>query len=170
MKSTGVIRRIDELGRIVIPKEIRKNLGIREGEALEILIDNDKIILEKHSPLISIENIIESLFNSLKEFLPETVIITNREKVLFSSNKQLINKEISDFNNYIDNREQYVSIELEKHVFDKCEEIGFYSISPILLSSDCFGLIIIISDICNKKNGLLGNFVSKLISKKLDIS
>ena len=45
MKSTGVIRRIDELGRIVIPKEIRKNLGIREGDNLEILIENDKLTL-----------------------------------------------------------------------------------------------------------------------------
>ena len=48
MKATGVIRRIDELGRIVIPKEIRRNLGIRDGESIEIYIENDNIILKKY--------------------------------------------------------------------------------------------------------------------------
>ena len=47
MKSTGVIRRIDELGRIVIPKEIRRTLGIRDGENVEIYTENDSIILKK---------------------------------------------------------------------------------------------------------------------------
>ena len=49
MKPTGVTRRIDELGRIVIPKEIRRNLGIRNGENLEIFIEGDSILLRKHS-------------------------------------------------------------------------------------------------------------------------
>ena len=48
MKTTGIIRRIDELGRIVIPKEIRRSLRIKEGENIEILIDNDNIILKKY--------------------------------------------------------------------------------------------------------------------------
>ena len=45
MKSTGVVRRVDDLGRIVIPKEIRRNLRIRDGEELEIFVDNDLIYL-----------------------------------------------------------------------------------------------------------------------------
>ena len=49
MKSTGITRRIDDLGRIVIPKEIRKNLKIKENEVLEIFINNDEIILKKFS-------------------------------------------------------------------------------------------------------------------------
>ncbi len=48
MKQTGVTRKIDELGRIVIPKEIRKNLGIRDGETLEIFTSEDSIILKKY--------------------------------------------------------------------------------------------------------------------------
>ena len=48
MKQTGVTRKIDELGRIVIPKEIRKNLGIRDGETLEIFTNEDSIILKKY--------------------------------------------------------------------------------------------------------------------------
>ena len=49
LKSTGVIRRIDELGRIVIPKEIRRNLGIRDGENVEIFTESDSIILKKYN-------------------------------------------------------------------------------------------------------------------------
>lgn len=48
MKTTGVIRRIDELGRIVIPKEIRKNLRIKNGDSLEIFLESDNIILKKY--------------------------------------------------------------------------------------------------------------------------
>ena len=49
LKSTGVVRRIDDLGRIVIPKEIRRNLKIRDGELMEIFVDMDSIILKKYS-------------------------------------------------------------------------------------------------------------------------
>ena len=52
MKTTGVIRRIDELGRIVIPKEIRKSLRIKNGESLEVYLDGDSIILKKFSQKI----------------------------------------------------------------------------------------------------------------------
>ena len=57
MKTTGIIRRIDELGRIVIPKEIRKNLRIKNGESLEIYLENDSIILKKYSQIESLKNV-----------------------------------------------------------------------------------------------------------------
>ena len=50
MKATGIIRRVDDLGRVVIPKEIRRTLGIREGEPLEIYTEGDRIILQKYIP------------------------------------------------------------------------------------------------------------------------
>lgn len=50
MKATGIVRRIDDLGRIVIPKEIRRNFGIREGEPLEIFVENGCICLRKYDP------------------------------------------------------------------------------------------------------------------------
>ena len=49
MKATGIVRRIDDLGRIVIPKEIRRSMGIREGDAMEISLENNRICLEKYS-------------------------------------------------------------------------------------------------------------------------
>ncbi len=50
MKSTGVVRKVDELGRVVIPVEIRRNLGIEIKDALEIFVDNEKIVLRKYVP------------------------------------------------------------------------------------------------------------------------
>lgn len=50
MKSTGIVRKVDELGRVVIPIELRRTLGIEEKDALEIYVDNEKIILKKYEP------------------------------------------------------------------------------------------------------------------------
>ena len=50
MKATGIVRRVDDLGRIVIPKEIRRNIGIREGEPMELFLENDCVCLKKYSP------------------------------------------------------------------------------------------------------------------------
>ena len=50
MKETGIVRRVDDLGRVVIPKEIRRNLGIREGDPLEIFVENGCICLRKYDP------------------------------------------------------------------------------------------------------------------------
>ena len=60
MKATGIVRRIDDLGRIVVPKEIRRTLRIREGDALEIFTDREgEIILKKYSPLGEMGNFAE---------------------------------------------------------------------------------------------------------------
>ena len=53
MKETGIVRRIDELGRVVIPKEIRKTLRIKEGDPLEIFTDRDELMMKKYSPVQS---------------------------------------------------------------------------------------------------------------------
>ena len=55
MKATGIVRRIDELGRVVIPKEIRRTLRIKEGDPLEIFTDSDELRLKKYSPITTLE-------------------------------------------------------------------------------------------------------------------
>lgn len=61
MKSTGIVRKVDELGRIVLPKELRRTLGIKEKDPVEIYIDGDKIILKKYLPNGEKEDVISSL-------------------------------------------------------------------------------------------------------------
>lgn len=61
MKSTGIVRKVDDLGRVVLPKELRRTLGIEEKDPVEIYIDGDKIILKKYQPNTEKDEVIASL-------------------------------------------------------------------------------------------------------------
>ena len=97
MKSTGVVRKIDELGRIVIPKEIRRTLGIRDGENLEIYIEEDKIILQKQMVIESVQDISKQLIAILNDIYDYNFLITDRDSVITGNKefKDLINTHIS---------------------------------------------------------------------------
>lgn len=100
MKSTGVIRRIDELGRIVIPKEIRNNLRLRSGENVEIFIENDNIIMKKFSMMNKISDLAQELTDAVYTFIKYNIIITDLHTVIACSGKlkkELLNKNISNF-------------------------------------------------------------------------
>lgn len=66
MKATGIVRRIDDLGRVVIPKEIRRTLGIKEGDPLEIYTDNGACVLKRYSPMGNYHDQLEVMYNTLK--------------------------------------------------------------------------------------------------------
>ncbi len=99
MKSTGVMRRIDDLGRIVIPKEIRKNLKIREGDSLEIFVEDEgKVILEKHSPLKDLEIIASNYVNAIFSTVNKVIAITDTDRIIAITGeykKDLIGKKIT---------------------------------------------------------------------------
>ena len=88
MKSTGVVRRIDDLGRIVIPKEIRRNLKIRDGELMEIFVDMDSIILKKYSKLEDMLSITERITEKLADLSNLNIIVTDRDHILSCSGKK----------------------------------------------------------------------------------
>ena len=164
MKSTGVTRKIDDLGRIVIPKEIRKNLGIRDGESLEIFTEEDSIILKKHSEIEKFEDLGKKLSDLIESIFKVDVIITDREKVIASTKSDdLINKLLDEELIYlIDNREEFVG---KKEIFDS---VGYVTIVPIIASIDSLGLIILISNSeIDLKN--IARFMAKILSEKLNI-
>ena len=83
MKATGIVRRIDDLGRIVIPKEIRRTLRIREGDPLEIFTDREgKVILKKYSPIGELGSLARIYADSLSKTLDCTVCITDTDQVI----------------------------------------------------------------------------------------
>lgn len=83
MKATGIVRRIDELGRIVIPKEIRRTLRIREGDPLEIYTDREGgIILKKYSPIGELAAFAQDFAEALSQTLGMTAVISDRDTVL----------------------------------------------------------------------------------------
>ena len=86
MKATGIVRRIDDLGRVVIPKEIRRTLRIREGDPLEIFTDREgEIILKKYSPIGELGTLAKIYAESLSQTLGCTVCITDTDQVVAAS-------------------------------------------------------------------------------------
>ena len=151
MKATGIIRRIDELGRIVVPKEIRRNLRIKDGENLEIFIEGeDSIVLKKHSAIKNISDFGQNFTDSIYNFLKHNIIICDNNTVLAASGnlkKEIIGKNISEeLENKINRREEM----LENHkktikIIEEKEYEATYAISPIIAHGDVFGTVLIFS-------------------------
>ncbi len=174
MKSTGVIRKIDELGRIVLPKEIRRNLGIRDGENLEIFVENDHILLKKYSKMQDYSEIVTNLANIVDQTYDFNILITDRDKVLYSGVKNIpVHEEIGDrLLRYIHNRESVTKSTLETYNFKDHSLTGYFLVLPIISSIDCLGLIIFYqesSPISEYQFNLL-KLLSNLIISKVDIS
>jgi len=86
MKATGIVRRIDELGRVVIPKEIRRTLRIREGDPLEIYTDRDgQVILKKYSPMGEIGEFAKQFAESVQKTVGHSVCVADRDAVVAAS-------------------------------------------------------------------------------------
>lgn len=174
MKSTGITRRIDDLGRIVIPKEIRKNLKIKENEILEIFIDNEEIILKKFSSFSDMEKILFNYVETLNKITGNNIFITDRDKIIScQENKKFdyLNKQVGDTINYvIDSRMPVLSNDLNKLELKENEVLNVnYYIVPIITNSDVLGVIIMISN--NKieeRDKISLEIVSKLISNYIE--
>ena len=150
MKTTGVVRRIDELGRIVIPKEIRKNLRIKNGDSMEIFLNDEEIVLKKYSPIESLENVLINYVDSFNQVMKHNIIITDRDKVIAISGslkKKYLGRSISEFTDRsIERRDSFVerqkkSINIVEDVFEEC----YYSFSSIVNNGDAIGSVIILS-------------------------
>lgn len=171
MKSTGVIRRIDELGRIVIPKEIRRNLGIHDGENVEIFTESDSIILKKYNRMTTNSDLAKSLCDLVNSELNYKIIITDREKVIASSglNEDLTNKKLSkEYLNIIESREMKEEHNQIINIEEKKLEGNFIFI-PIISLNDSIGLIIMHSEEALKNEASIGKLIASIFSRKLDI-
>ena len=150
MKTTGIIRRIDDLGRIVVPKELRKTLRIKNGDSLEIFVDNEDIILKKYSPMESIEEAAAKYVESFNQGIKHSVIVTDKDRVIAASGslkKRYLGKEITEFTERgIERRDSFVERQKKTFSFvDGVEDYGYYSFSSILSEGDTIGSVIIIS-------------------------
>ena len=169
LKSTGVIRRIDELGRIVIPKEIRRNLGIRDGENVEIFTESDSIILKKYNRLTTSSD----LATSLCEIIGDAgfkIIITDNEKIIASNiNNDLINKNLTT--EYLSILEERVTKNQENTIlqFDDITITGNFIFIPIISLNDSIGLIIMYHEYKLTNEEAIGKLASSIFSRRLDI-
>ena len=82
MRTTGITRRIDELGRVVIPKEIRRNMRLKEGEEMEIYVDENKLVMQKFSAVLNLKTYADGVADSLAPVTHCTVIITDKDEIV----------------------------------------------------------------------------------------
>lgn len=162
MKSTGIVRKIDELGRIVIPKEIRNVLSIHSNDDLEIFIDNMKIVLKKYEKSDNILNYSNNIVKIIDEKLNIKVFVTNKER--FITEGDLKNKELdSKLLELIEERKRYESI--NKETINKIS--GYFVIYPIIVESDILGLLMFAKETAfTNEEKILTNIILKLIENR----
>ena len=155
MKATGVVRRIDELGRIVIPKEIRKNLRIKDGTNLEIFIDNNNIVLSKFSEIKELGDIASKLVETISSVYNKDIYITDNDSVIACNKKDDIGTLISD--------------KVEKNIKERKNFISDdYAISVINKNGDALGSVIIYGTNLNDKDLHMTTFIAKFLEKYLE--
>lgn len=155
MKATGIVRRIDDLGRVVIPKEIRRTLRIREGDPLEIFTDREgEVILKKYSPIGELNEFATEYAESLNEAINAITVITDRDNVVAiagGSKKEYLEKRVSkDLEKIMENRAAKAINEMDKLVPVTIEEsdMSKYTsqiIVPIITHGDPIGSVILLS-------------------------
>ncbi|HIT90868.1 MAG TPA: stage V sporulation protein T [Candidatus Merdenecus merdavium] len=149
MKATGIVRRIDDLGRVVIPKEIRRTLRIREGDPLEIFTDREgEIILKKYSPIGELSAFAKEYAESLALSSGHIACITDRDQIIAvagGSKKDFMGKFISkELEHTINERENILAMPGEKsYVRIINDEIEAYpqAITPIICQGDAIGSV-----------------------------
>ncbi len=174
MKATGVVRRIDDLGRIVLPKELRRTMRIKEGESLEIYTDGtDRIILKKYSPVQNVNDFVEEFAQSIYASNKRDIIITDNEKVIAYA---------GNFKTDITHRR--ISMRLEEkmskrqtQVVDKKDNFEFLEnyainksaiIKPINVMGDISGSVIVLSDNITDVEKSLAEFGGMFMGRYLE--
>lgn len=175
MKATGIVRRIDELGRIVIPKEIRRTLKIKEGDSLEIYMNEEsEIILKKHSMLNILEDVSNKYVESVYSLMNKNIIVTDRDIVIATSSplrkRYLGNSISSNLEAIIERRESTTENNVSEVEFISDFKVNAaYTISPIIVAGDVEGLVIIFSDTnIDSEDEKVAQFSALFFSKQLE--
>ncbi len=167
---SGIVRKVDELGRIVIPKEIRKNLNIKNSDDLEILIDRDILILKKFYRLKNLKEVLNETFNLLDKFLTSKFIITDKENILVASReKNILNDKITcKFFEFINERKQFFGNTVLK-ITNDFEIKSNYYICPIIVNTDVLGSIVLYDEKnISEKDLLVIEIFIYLIKEKIE--
>ena len=94
-EGKGIVRRVDELGRIVLPREMRKMLDIKEGTRLQIgIVEGDKFLLSKYMPMNSMRDYAPTAINAMQCVIEHDILITNLEVVVCSNKKKYLDKQL----------------------------------------------------------------------------
>ena len=170
MKATGIVRRIDDLGIVVIPKEIRPTLRLREGTPLEIFTDREgEIILKKYSPMVELAAFAVQYAEAMAQSTGLMVCMTDRDQVIAVSGgpkKDYLQKPVSrQLENIITERMNVLAVKEDKAyvplIMDEPEGVTAEAIVPIICEGDAIGAVAILS---REPKAKFGETEMKLVS------
>ncbi|MBR1659372.1 MAG: AbrB/MazE/SpoVT family DNA-binding domain-containing protein [Oscillospiraceae bacterium] len=178
MKATGIVRRIDDLGRIVIPKEIRRVLRIREGDPLEIFTEKDgEVIFKKYSPMGELGSFAAQICESLHKTAGVTAVICDRDAVIAVSGggrKELMDKHISPaLEQIMEDRGVYrcegaANVPLLDSADAPCVNVA----APIVASGDVMGCVVFSGDrgapTCGETELKLAQMVAGFLGRQME--
>ena len=151
MKATGIVRRIDDLGRVVIPKEIRRTLRIREGDPLEIYTDtNGEVIFKKYSPIGELSGFAEQYAEVLGKISKSPILISDNDHIIAAagiSKKEILERRISTMlEEYIEKRKSFYASTGGENALIPVEGIEKSAavMYPIISAGDVTGSVIML--------------------------
>lgn len=173
MRATGIVRRIDDLGRVVIPKEIRKTMRLRDGDALEIFTDADgEVIFKKYSPIGELSEFASQYAQAIYSAASIPIVISDNDRIVASSGvpkREVFEKKISP---------QVEALLEDRRSFTDGSEVDFYPIDgssrkaaivyPIIAAGDAVGSVIMletenteVGETEKKLTGVAASFLGK---------
>jgi len=151
MKATGIVRRIDDLGRVVIPKEIRRTMRIREGDPLEIFTEKDgEVIFKKYSPIGELGDFANNYAETLAKTAGKGTCITDRDSIIAVSGipkKELMEKRVSrEIENVMSEKSAFKSNNMKDSlsIADGVEKYNAGVVVPIVSEGDTIGSVIFV--------------------------
>ena len=148
MKATGIVRRIDDLGRVVIPKEIRRTMRIREGDPLEIFTNREgEVIFKKYSPIGELQTFAGEYAETLHKTSGMPIFICDRDAIVAvsgASKRDYLEKKISrEMEEIIENRSlyQYTANSPEVYITDFLKDYRASTAMPIISEGDVIGCV-----------------------------
>lgn len=182
MSETGIVRRIDELGRVVIPKEMRKTLRIKEGDPLEIYANKEELVFKKYSPIASVESYARIVAEGISELTEKVCVVTDTDKVVYVSNgryKDILGENLTkSIDNVLKNRRSVTTTKTDggnviQLVVNDITEAENQIIVPIVANGDCLGSVIVFDRDKSKKFSVndvqLVELGATFLSKQLEV-
>ncbi len=153
MKATGIVRRIDDLGRVVIPKEIRRTLRIREGDPLEIYTEHDgEVIFKKYSPMGDLQDFAEQICDSIGKNTGAIAAVSDRDSIIALSGaprRELLSKTNSqELSQLMEQRKsyRYTPGGVKLQAAEDVERYHLGVAAPILTGGDLMGCVMLLMD------------------------
>lgn len=170
MKTTGIVRRVDELGRIVIPKEIRTRMKMDSGDLVDICVNDEQVVLSKFHPLERNSQLISSFCDSLKETFYSDIIITDLQQITYNTFSDDLNGcALSD--DFL--KRVHAFLEKEVSSLNKINLTEGYTLEKdaliyeIMLGAELYGYLLILDGMLSRKQRDLADFILKYLNRVL---